>query len=172
MNSASRCDGGEDSLIQVGRIRSPAGLRGELHVELLSDVPGRFSEGREVLIRGVPHSIQRARRTPKGLLIKFRGIDSPQDAEELRNEPVFIGKEHAIPPPPGAYYHYQLLDMCVVTTAGDELGLITDVLQTGANDVYVVKGAEKETLVPALADVVKTVDTERGVMVVDLPDGL
>ena len=59
-----------------------------------------------------------------------------------------------------------------MTTDGDELGLITDILQTGANDVYVVKGAEKETLVPALADVVKTVDTERGVMVVDLPDGL
>ena len=148
-------------------------MRGELHVEPLSDVPGRFAVGQEVLIRGgVPHSIQRARSTPKGLLIKFRGIDSPQDAEELRNEPVFIGKEHASPLPPGAYYHYQLLDMCVVTTAGDELGLITDVLQTGANDVYVVKGAEKETLVPALADVVKTVDTERGVMVVDLPDGL
>lgn len=172
MTSASRCDGGEESLIQVGRIRSPAGLRGELHVELLSDVPGRFAEGREVLIRGVPYSIQRARSTPKGLLIKFTGIDSPQDAEELRNEPVFIGKEHAIPPPPGAYYHYQLLDMRVVTAAGDELGLITDVLQTGANDVYVVKGAERETLVPALADVVKAVDTERGVMVVDLPDGL
>ena len=147
-------------------------MRGELHVEPLSDVPGRFAVGQEVLIRGVPHSIQRARRTPKGLLVKFRGIDSQQAAEELRNEPVFIGKEHASPLPPGAYYHYQLLDMCVVTTAGDELGLITDVLQTGANDVYVVKGAEKETLVPALADVVKTVDTERGVMVVDLPDGL
>ena len=62
--------------------------------------------------------------------------------------------------------------MRVVTAGGEELGLITDILQTGANDVYVVKSAEKETLVPALADVVKTVDTERGVMVVDLPDGL
>ena len=147
-------------------------MRGELHVELLSDVPGRFAAGQDVLIRGVPHSIQRARSTPKGLLIKFRDIDSQQAAEELRNEPVFIGKEHARPLPSGAYYHYQLLDMRVVTADGDELGLITDILQTGANDVYVVKGAEKETLVPALADVVKTVDTERGVMVVDLPDGL
>ena len=172
MNSPSRCDGGEDSLIQVGRIRSPAGLRGELHVELLSDVPGRFAEGQEVLIRGVLHSIQCARSTTKGLLVKFKGIDSQQAGEELRNEPVFIGKEHAPPLPSGTYYHYQLLDMCVVTANGDELGLITDILQTGANDVYVVKGAEKETLVPALADVVKTVDTERGVMVVDLPDGL
>ena len=172
MNSPSRCDGGEDSLIQVGRIRSPAGLRGELHVELLSDVPGRFAAGQEVLIRGVLHSIQCARSTTKGLLVKFKGIDSQQAGEELRNEPVFIGKEHAPPLPSGTYYHHQLLDMCVVTTDGDELGLITNILQTGANDVYVVKGAEKETLVPALADVVKMVDIERGVMVVDLPDGL
>ena len=172
MNSPSRCDGGEDSLILIGRIRSPAGLRGELHVELLSDVPGRFAVGQEVLIRGAPYYIQRARSATKGLLVKFRDIDSQQAAEELRNEPVFTGREHALPPPPGAYYHYQLLDMCVVTADGDELGLITDILQTGANDVYVVKGAEKETLVPALADVVKAVDTERGVMVVDLPDGL
>ena len=172
MSSTSRRDGGEDSLILIGRIRSPAGLRGELHVELLSDVPGRFAAGQEVLIRGVPYSILRARSATKGLLVKFKDIDSQQAAEELRNEPVFIGKEHALPPPPGAYYHYQLLDMCVVTTDGEELGQITDILQTGANDVYVVKGAEKETLVPALADVVKAVDTERGVMVVDLPDGL
>ena len=172
MNSPSRCDGGEDSLIQVGRIRSPAGLRGELHVELLTDVPGRFAAGQEVLIGGVLHSIQCARSTTKGLLVKFKGIDSQQAGEELRNEPVFIGKEHAPPLPSGTYYHYQLLDMCVVTATGDELGLITDILQTGANDVYVVKGTEKETLVPALADVVKMVDIERGVMVVNLPDGL
>ncbi len=172
MNSPSRCDGGEDSLIQIGRIRSPAGVRGELHVELLSDVPGRFATGQEVIIRGVPYSIQRARSATKGLLVKFKGVDSQQTAGELRNQPVFIGKERALPPPPGAYYHYQLLDMRVVTADGDELGLITSILQTGANDVYVVKGVDKETLVPALADVVKTVDTERGVMVVDLPDGL
>ena len=172
MNSPSRRDGGEDSLILIGRIRSPAGLRGELHVELLSDVPGRFAAGQEVLIRGAPYSIQRARSATKGLLVKFRDIDSQQAAEELRNEPVFIGKEHAVPLPSDTYYHYQLLDMRVVTTDGGELGLITDILQTGANDVYVVKGAEKETLVPALTDVVKAVDTERGVMVVDLPDGL
>ena len=172
MDSPSRRDGGEDSLILIGRIRSPAGLRGELHVELLSDVPGRFDAGQEVLIGGAPHSIQRARSTNKGLLVKFRGVDSRQDAEQLRDEPVFIGDEHAHPPPPGSYFHYQLIDMRVVTAGGDELGLITDILQTGANDVYVVKGAEKETLVPALADVVKSVDTERGVMIVDLPDGL
>ncbi|HAI08473.1 MAG TPA: 16S rRNA processing protein RimM, partial [Dehalococcoidia bacterium] len=74
--------------------------------------------------------------------------------------------------PPGEFYHFQLLDLRVLTEEGEELGTVSDILETGSNDVYVVTGGSGEILIPALADVVKDIDLEKGVMLVSLPDGL
>ena len=78
----------------------------------------------------------------------------------------------APPLPEGAYYHYQLIGLAVAGADGAPLGVLTEVLRTGANDVYVVLSEGAELLVPAVADVIRVVDTERGVMTVALPDGL
>ena len=80
-------------------------------------------------------------------------------------------RENVDSPPPGSYYHYQIIDMDVLAEDGSSLGQVVQVLQTGSNDVYVVRnGQGNETLVPALADVLLEVDPERGRMVVRLPE--
>ena len=82
--------------------------------------------------------------------------------------------EELEPLPPGAYYHYQLIGMEVHEEAGSRLGDIVEVIFTGANDVYVVRDGKRETLVPALANVIVSVDTDldRNNMIVRLPEGL
>ncbi len=159
-------------LVLVGHVRGPAGMQGEVRVNVVSDIPQRLAPGDVVHIRGSVYRVDTKRAVRRDLLIKFREVNSRTAAETLQGESIYVTEKDVPPPQPDTYYHYQLLDMLVVTASGMELGVITDVLETGANDVYVVKGPEKETLVPALADVVKEVDVEGGRMVVDLPEGL
>ena len=159
-------------LVLVGYVIRTAGMQGEVRVNLHSDIPHRFAPGDAVRIGGTVYRVDTRRAVRSDLLIKFREVNSRAAAETLQGEPIYVPEKDVPPPQPDTYYHYQLLDMLVVTTSGTELGVITDVLETGANDVYVVKGHDKETLVPALADVVKEVDVEGGRMVVDLPEGL
>jgi 16S rRNA processing protein RimM len=158
--------------VVVGRILGPVGLDGELRVEVTSDVPERFAPGSVFHIGDSTHRVQSARTTAKGLRIKLLGVTSHKAAMALSGQSVYVSEEEVPPQPEGIYYYYQVLGMRVVTSGGDELGVVTDILSTGANDVYVVKGDARETLVPALADVVLEVDVQGQRMVVDLPEGL
>lgn len=162
----------KQSNIVVGRILGPVGLDGELRVEVSSDVPDRFAPGSVLHIGDSQYRIQHTRTTAKGLRIKLLGVTSHNAAIALNGQAVYVLEEDVPPPPEDTYYYYQVLGMRVVTSGGDELGVVTDILSTGANDVYVVKGDARETLVPALADVVLEVDVPGQRMVVDLPEGL
>ena len=159
-------------LVLVGYVLGPVGMQGEVRVNVVSDIPQRFASDDAVRINGSVYRVDTRRAFQSDLVIKFREVDSRAAAEALRGASIYVTEQDVPPLQPDTYYHYQLLDMVVVTASGLELGVITDVLETGANDVYVVKGPEKETLVPALADVVKEVDVKGGRMVVDLPEGL
>ena len=174
MSSRSGDAGGpqDPSEILVGRVRAAFGIRGEVMVEVISDVPQRFARGGAVRIGGALFHVQGRRPTPKGLIVKFREVESRNAAEELRGASIHVSLEDVPPPPPDTYYHYQILDMRVVTVEGEELGVVAEILETGANDVYVVKGQGKEVLIPAIAEVVKEVDAHRRVMVVDLSRAL
>ncbi len=162
----------KQSNIVVGRILGPVGLEGELRVEVSSDVPDRFAPGSFFHIGDFAYHVQSARTTAKGLRIKLLGVTSHKAAMALSGQSIYVPEDEVPPPPEDTYYYYQVLGMRVVTSGGDELGVVTDILSTGANDVYVVKGDAKETLVPALADVVLEVDVPGQRMVVDLPEGL
>lgn len=156
----------------MGRVLAPAGVRGEVRVEVSSGVPQRFAPGDVVYIEGSRYQVRDRRHVPGGMVVRFHGIDSRNAAEALRGKRVHV-REKAVPPPPeDTYYYYQVLGMQVVTVEGEEVGAVTEILTTGANDVYVVRREGKETLVPAIADVVVEVDVERRRMVVDLPEGL
>ena len=174
MNPAhsTRQSGPRQSNIVVGRILGPVGLEGELRVEVSSDVPDRFAPGSEFHIGDSSYRVQDARTTAKGLRIKLLGVTSHKAAMALNGKYVYVPEKDVPPPPEHTYYYYQVLGMRVVTSGGEELGVVTDILSTGANDVYVVKGDARETLVPALADVVLEVDVPGQRMVVDLPEGL
>ncbi len=158
--------------VVVGRILGPVGLDGELRVDVTSDAPERFAPGSVFHIGDSQHRVQSARTTAKGLRIMLVGVTSHKAATAFSGQYVYVPEDEVPPLPEGTYYYYQVLGMRVVTSVGDELGVVTDILSTGSNDVYVVKGDARETLVPALADVVLEVDVPGQRMVVDLPEGL
>jgi 16S rRNA processing protein RimM len=104
--------------------------------------------------------------------LKLSGVADRTQAEQLRGQLVQVPVEEAMPLPEGSYYMYQLLGLQVITTEGEMLGPIVNILETGANDVYVVDRQGKELLLPAIADVVQSVDLAKGQMIIKIIDGL
>jgi 16S rRNA processing protein RimM len=158
----------------IGRVLKPWGVRGEVKIEVLTGFPERFASLRQVFIGDDAKlfSVDRARLHGKAALLKFKGIDSPADAETLRDQLVQVALEDAVKLPKGKLYLYQLIGLSVVTTEGNALGEITDVLDTGANDVYVVHDGTREILIPAIEDVVKQIDLERREVKIKMMEGL
>lgn len=165
--------------LAVGRIVAPHGLRGEVKVQLHTDFPERFAPGQTVLLGQDLEPVEvTASRPHKGhMLVRFHGVEDRTDAEVLRGEWLFIPEEAAMELEEGVYYIHQLLGLEVRTEEGRVLGQITDVLVTGANDVYVVQPAAgvnrgREVLIPAIAQVVRHVDIQARVLTVHLLPGL
>jgi 16S rRNA processing protein RimM len=163
-----------DILLAVGRVLRPHGVRGELLLEALTDFPERLAE-KEVVYLGeaaVPHALKRARIHRTQLLIQLEDCVTLEAADALRGQLVQIQEAQAAPLPPGQYYQHQVIGLEVVTETGENLGSVTDILETGANDVYVVTGTAGELLLPALSSVILQIDLEAHRMVVHLLDGL
>ena len=158
--------------MEVGRILRSWGMRGELRVQVLTDSPHRFQRSHRLYARGAPYAIQRSRRHKSGLLLKLEGIDSPQAADALRGALLEVPESEVPSLPEDSYYHFQVLGLNVVTTQGEALGEVVDILSTGSNDVYVTRGPRGDVLVPAIADVVKSVDLERGLVTIEPLPGL
>jgi 16S rRNA processing protein RimM len=163
---------GEPVFLAVGFLRRPHGVEGEILMEVLTDFPERLRAGKLVYV-GEDHQPMRiAHKRPQdqALLITFPGIDTPEAAGTLRNKQVFIKADNLPELPEGEYYHHQLLGLKVINESGLELGLLTEIIETGANDVYVATSLEgKEILFPAIESVILGVDLERNEMRVKLP---
>ncbi len=158
----------------VGRVLKPWGVRGEIKVEILTEFPDRFASLRTVYLGddAKPFSVERTHLHSGAVLLKLGGIDTPQVAAKLREQLVQVAVEDAVELPKGKVYLYQLIGLRVRTTDGQPLGEITDVLDTGANDVYIVHDGAREILLPAIPDVVKEINLEKGEMIVELMEGL
>ena len=156
----------------VGVVLRAHGWRGELRVQAFAEGAPNLQPGSCVHVAGTPHRVVRARFDRGAWLVTLEGVDSRDAAEALRGELVEVADEDLAPLEPGVYYVKDLVGLQVVTVEGDELGRLTEVLETGANDVYVVVGDRGEVLVPALQHVVVDVRLAEGVMKVDLPPGL
>jgi 16S rRNA processing protein RimM len=154
-------------------------VRGELRVQILTDYPERLGQ-HTYLYLASPDSPDTVRRYPveklrhhkKVLLLKLGGCDDRNAAEELRGQLVQIPFEEAVPLEEGEYYHFQLIGVRVETENGEVLGQVVEMLETGANDVYIVRGPRGEVLLPAVDDVVLELDLRAQRMVVRLPPGL
>ena len=159
--------------VAVGRINTIWGLRGHVKVTPLTSNPERIREGAVLLVRGEPRTVLDVRH-PKGYpCVLFEGYEHPDAAAVLRGSVIEI--EDADLPELGAgeYYVHDLVGIEVVTTAGDTLGALAEVLRTGANDVYIVrKSGQRDLLLPAIGDVIAEVDLEGRRMVVELLPGL
>jgi 16S rRNA processing protein RimM len=160
-------------LILVGRVLGARGVKGEVRVKVISDSPGRFAAGGTLYVGDRPRTIDSSMGLPRGYVgLKLEGIDSRDDAESLRGCSLQVPEEMAPPLPKGQYYHFQIIDLCVYTRLGEYLGRVAEILSTGSNDVYIVDHEGRQLLIPALEGVIEEVDVVRGVMTVDLPDGL
>ena len=164
-------------LITIGKVLKPWGVRGEVKVEPLKDFPERFTRlsrvyltspaGKQVLC--TVKSVRYAGKTP---LLVLEGYDTPEKVKALPGWHVQVPEEEAVPLPEGSYYWFELIGMDVRSEAGEKIGTITEVFQTGSNDVYVVKRGGTEVYIPATHEVVKQVDKKSRTMVIHLMEGL
>ena len=162
----------DHQLIVVGRVVAPWGVKGEVKVEVMTDFPDRFSPGEEVHIDGCPMRIENSRWHKGRVTLKLDTVDSVEAAEKIRGRWLEIPSSKLRPLPQDQYYQFQLIGLEVWTTEGQHLGRIADILPTGSNDVYLVQGELGELLIPAIEDVVKSVELEKGRIVVELIAGL
>lgn len=156
----------------VGRILASRGIEGELKVQIATDFPDRFAPGRLVYIDGQPLQIEGSRRQKHHLLLKLAGFSTRQDAEKLRGQDLTIPRTELRSLPEGEYYAFQLIGLAVETTAGSYVGTIIDLMTTASNDIYIVQSERGELLIPAIEDVVKSVDLENGKVVIEAIEGL
>ena len=162
-----------DGSIIVARILGPHGRDGALNVQLLSDLPGRFDPARILLVDGHAHPILASRQTgPDSALIWLEGITTRSRAAPLTGKFLTAHPDDDASLEEGEYFHFQLIGMRVRTDEGEDLGELQEILETGSNDVYIVRGDSGEVLIPAMAQVVLEVDVAGGSMTVRLPGGL
>ncbi len=161
--------------LAVGRVLRPHGVRGELLLETLTEFPAHLAEAEEVYVgeAAVPHSLRRVRERGSQLIIQLADCLDRNAAEAYRGQLIQIKTEQAAPLPPGRYYHHQILGLEVISDTGEALGQVSEILETGANDVYVVTSAAgQELLLPALRSVILQIDLEARRMTVHLMEGL
>ena len=160
--------------LAIGRVLKPHGLAGEVQVQILTDFPDRFDTLKTVYVgeRYTPAILESQRRHGRRMLLKFEGYDDLEEAEKLRGEMIYVPVDEAVPLEEDEYYVHEIVGLQAWTTEGEYLGRIEEVIHTGSNDVYVVRDSVRETLIPALSDVVLKIDTEQGRIEVQLMKGL
>ncbi len=158
--------------IIIGRILAPWGTRGKLKVKVITNFPERFAPSSTVYINRQPMIIDSTEWHKGQAIIKLNTIDNTEAAQWLQGQPVEINHSQLYPLPEGQYYHFQLIGLEVWTTQGELLGNITEILTAESNDNYVVKGDEEEILIPAIEDVVKSIDLNKGRVVIEAIPGL
>jgi 16S rRNA processing protein RimM len=163
---------GEPALLVVGRLRHAHGVKGEISMEVLTDFPERLRQGKQVFVgeSHYPMMISAARWKDKVMLLTFEGYTDCDQVNTLRNAQVYIRTENLPSLPEGEYYFHQLVGLKVRNEAGDLLGQLEEVMETGANDVYMVRSPSgEEILLPAIEAVILKVDLEGGEMTVRPP---
>ena len=164
----------EPAFVLVGKLQRAHGVNGEITMRVETDFPERIRRGKTLYI-GEDYLALKVKRTRwKGdlMLVKFDGYDTPEAVSELTNQLVFVSIEDIPALPDGEYYHHQLIGL-EVYEADEFLGTLEAVLQTGANDVYIIENSEaKELLLPAIPEVVFKVDLANKRMDVRLMEGL
>lgn len=166
-----------EDLLQVGVITTTHGVRGEVKVFPTTDDAARFKKLKQVILdtgkEKVELEIAGVKFFKNLVILKFKGIDDINDVEKYRKKSLYVTRENAVKLKKDEYFIADLIGLKAISDEGEDLGIINDVLQTGANDVYVIKkeGAE-ELLVPAIRDCVKNVDIEGGTMELHLLPGL
>lgn len=166
-----------ENLLRVGVISSTHGLRGEVKVFPTTEDAARFKKLKKVILdtdkEQVDLEIEGVKFFKNMVILKFKGIDSINEIEKYKGKDLLIPREQAIELGPDENFVFDLIGLKVVTDKQMEFGTLTDVIKTGANDVYVVTTQEgKEVLFPAIKECVLDVNLDQGIVMVHIMDGL
>ncbi len=166
-----------EQFLRVGVISSTHGVKGEVKVFPTTDDPARFKALKTVLLdTGKEHKaleITGVKFFKNKVILKFKGFDNISDIEKYKGMDLLIPREDAVPLEENENFIADLIDMTVVTDRGETLGTLVDVLETGANDVYVIETeGKKEILLPAIKDCILDVNVEEKHMLVHVLEGL
>ncbi|HBL27026.1 MAG TPA: 16S rRNA processing protein RimM [Acidobacteria bacterium] len=163
--------------VTVGRVVRPHGLRGEVVVAVLTDVPGRFAPGNTLLMAreeggpAEPVEVVLERPHKGGAVIRFAGVEDCNRAEELRGRWLEVERSQVPPAPPGVYYHYELLG-CRCLEGGRDLGAVVDLVEDGGGLLLIVADGERRVPIPFVAGFLREVDVAAGRIELELPPGL
>jgi 16S rRNA processing protein RimM len=166
---------GEPEFLVVGKLGRPHGIHGEIAMSVLTDFPERIVPGMALFVGSQQTSLKLRSCRPhkRGLLVSFEGYDQREESALLTDQLVQVPTADRPPLPEGEYYHHQLLGLAVVDDTGRDLGSLAEILETGANDVYVVRSNHgEEILLPAIDPVILQIDLDRGIIRVHLLPGL
>ncbi len=166
-----------DELLKAGTITSTHGIKGEVKVYPAAGDLSRFEYLKACIIdtgkKQVNVEVESVKFFKNQAILKFKGYDNINDIEQYKGASLLVTRENAIPLEEGEFYIADIIDAPVYEENGRELGILTDVLETGANDVYVVKTKEgKELLLPAIPECILEVDTDAPKVVVHIMKGL
>ena len=166
-----------EQLLQVGVISSTHGVRGEVKVFPTTDDANRFKKLKKVILdTGLEKKeleIQGVKFFKQFVILKFKGIDNINDIEKYKGKSLYVTRENAVKLKKDEYFIADLIDMQVVLEDGTLLGILTDVMKTGANDVYCVESEKYGgVLLPAIGECILDVDVEGRKMTVHLMPGL
>ena len=166
-----------EDMLQVGGITSTHGVRGEVKVFPTTDDPARFQKAQKLTLdtgkEKLLLTVQNVKFFKQFVILKFEGIDNINDIEKYKRCPLLVSREDAVSLGEDEYFIADLIGLTVVTEDGEAFGTLTDVIETGANDVYVIDSMKHgEVLVPAIKECILSVDIGAGRIMVHLMDGL
>ena len=166
-----------ENMLRVGVITSPHGIKGEVKVFPTTDDAKRFKELKKVILdtgkEYIPMEIEHVKFFKNMVILKFKGYDNINEIEKYKSRDLLITRDQAVDLAPDEYFITDLIGLAVVSDQGAELGILKDVLETGANDVYVVAMKDgKELMLPAIGDCILNVDLEQRRMEVHVLEGL
>ena len=166
-----------EDMLQVGVITSTHGVRGEVKVFPTTDDPARFKKSQKIILdtgrEKLSLEIQNVKFFKQFVILKFKGIDNINDIEKYKKCPLLVKREDAVPLDEDEYFIADMVGLQVMTEDEEAFGKLTDVIRTGANDVYVIDSEKYgEVLLPAIKECILEVDIRAGRMKVHLMDGL
>lgn len=163
--------------LQVGVISSTHGVRGEVKVFPTTDDPKRYKKLKKVYLdtgrEFLPLEIQGVKFFKQFVIVKFKGIDNINDIEMYKGKSLLVDRKDAVPLKQDEYFIADMVGIDVYTEDGEKFGVLKDVMETGANDVYIIDSiSHGEVLVPAIKQCILGVDVEENRMDIHLMDGL
>ena len=163
--------------LEIGQIVNTFGIKGMVKVKPFTDNIERFNNLEKIDIKNksgqTEYKIQEIKYHKNMVLIKFEGIENPEQADLLRNSYLIVDRETEEPLEPGRYYIVDMIGLDVFTDDNEYLGKLEDIYNTGSNDIYVVKNElGKQVLLPAIEDVIKNIDMDNKKVIVHLIPGL